>query len=831
MYEDRLNTKEQQLTEEEQSSINFKTIYTIFILNWKWFLLSVFICLSIAFIYLRYKTPIYSTTEKILIKDGDNNSVYKRGGLRALESASNLGFISDNYGIENELEILRSSDIAEQSVRDLKLYTTYYLKGRIKPRLIYKNQPLNIDLDYKHLEDLKAPIKIKIKRKDNKYDVKGTYYIYKEEEMELEGPFEFQKTIASIPATIRTQAGLITITKNGMSPLEEGKALLVTINSPRATAYKYMKGLAFETTSKTSSVININLKDENINRSIDFLQQLVICYNRQANEDKNEVAAKTEEFINDRITKISTELSSTDGELESYKRRNQIMELKLDASAVASKSSTFEQKLNEAETQIALINSLINFAQNPVNNYQVLPSNIGLQDEASTSLINEYNKIALERNRLLRSASENSPVVSELTAQLNDMKSSINQALLQARKSLTIQRDALHSQLSMYMGEKTKTPEQERILTQIGRQQEVKSGLYLMLLEKREENSISLAATADKAKIIETAQFIDKVSPRNSMIMLIAFILGLGIPFAILLLADMLKYKIENHDDVAKLTKLPIVADIAMASESAKTKADIVIHENRNNQMEEIFRSLRTNLQFMMKEKENVLLFTSSTSGEGKTFTAANLAVSFALLGKRVVLVGLDIRKPRLAELFKINNYNNGITPLLAKSDVEWNDVKGQIVPSGVNDNLDLLMAGPIPPNPSELVARPSLEKVITLLKNNYDYVLIDTAPVGLVTDTLQISKFANVSIYICRVDYTQKSSFNFVNDLAKENKMPNLCIVINGIDLSKKKHSYYYGYGAYGKYGRYGGHTQYGNYGNYSESHYGNKNDDSIKL
>lgn len=831
MYEDRLNTKEQQLTEEEQSSINFKTIYTIFILNWKWFLLSVFICLSIAFIYLRYKTPIYSTTEKILIKDGDNNSVYKRGGLRALESASNLGFISDNYGIENELEILRSSDIAEQSVRDLKLYTTYYLKGRIKPRLIYKNQPLNIDLDYKHLEDLKAPIKIKIKRKDNKYDVKGTYYIYKEEEMELEGPFEFQKTIASIPATIRTQAGLITITKNGMSPLEEGKALLVTINSPRATAYKYMKGLAFETTSKTSSVININLKDENINRSIDFLQQLVICYNRQANEDKNEVAAKTEEFINDRITKISTELSSTDGELESYKRRNQIMELKLDASAVASKSSTFEQKLNEAETQIALINSLINFAQNPVNNYQVLPSNIGLQDEASTSLINEYNKIALERNRLLRSASENSPVVSELTAQLNDMKSSINQALLQARKSLTIQRDALHSQLSMYMGEKTKTPEQERILTQIGRQQEVKSGLYLMLLEKREENSISLAATADKAKIIETAQFIDKVSPRNSMIMLIAFILGLGIPFAILLLADMLKYKIENHDDVTKLTKLPIVADIAMASESAKTKADIVIHENRNNQMEEIFRSLRTNLQFMMKEKENVLLFTSSTSGEGKTFTAANLAVSFALLGKRVVLVGLDIRKPRLAELFKINNYNNGITPLLAKSDVEWNDVKGQIVPSGVNDNLDLLMAGPIPPNPSELVARPSLEKVITLLKNNYDYVLIDTAPVGIVTDTLQISKFANVSIYMCRADYTQKSSFNFVNDLAKENKMPNLCIVINGIDLSKKKHSYYYGYGTYGKYGRYGGHTQYGNYGNYSESHYGNKNDDSIKL
>ena len=482
-----------------------------------------------------------------------------------------------------------------------------------------------------------------------------------------------------------------------------------------------------------------------------------------------------------------------------------------------------------------MIGSLINFANRPGNKHQVLPSNIGLQDEASTSLINEYNKIALERNRLLRTASESSPVVTELTSQLDDMQESIKQALQQARKGLVIQRDAVQEQLGMYSSEVTKAPEQERILTQIGRQQEVKSGLYLMLLQKREENSISLAATADKAKLIEMPQFDKKISPKGSIILLVALFCGIAIPSAILYLISFLRYRIEGHEDVESLTKLPIVADIMVASDQTKTRADIVVHENQNNQMEEIFRSMRTNIQFMLQPGQNVLLFTSSTSGEGKTFTASNLAVSFALLGKKVVLIGLDIRKPRLAELFMINNYTSGITRLLTMNDVTWDDVKSQIVSSEINSNLDLLMAGPIPPNPAELVSRPALEQVITHLKQHYDYVLIDTAPVGLVTDTLQIGKHADISIYVCRADYTLKASFNMINALAQEEKLPNMCIAINGIDLSEKKYSYYYGYGKYGKYSRYGygngkSYSSYGGYGSYSNSHYGNKDDDSVK-
>ena len=381
-------------------------------------------------------------------------------------------------------------------------------------------------------------------------------------------------------------------------------------------------------------------------------------------------------------------------------------------------------------------------------------------------------------------------------------------------------------------------------MKQIDRQQEVKSGLYLMLLQKREENSISLAATADKGKLIDIPQLVGQVSPQRSMILIIAFLIGIAIPSLAIFLIKLFSYKIEGHDDVLKLTKLPILADVPVASDTAKTKADIVVHKNQNNQMEEIFRSMRTNLLFMMKEGEKVILCTSTTSGEGKTFIASNLSMSFALLERKVILVGLDIRKPRLAELFGLDDHHHGITNLLTKEKPTWSEIESQILSSEINKNLDLLMAGPIPPNPTELIARPALEIIIDNLKQHYDYILIDTAPIGLVTDTMQVGRIANTSVYLCRADYTPKDSFRLINDLAFEKKLPNMCIVLNGVDMSKKKYGYYYGYGKYGKYARYGLYNyggkkydgygkygSYGSYGSYGNSHYGNKNDTSIKL
>ncbi len=817
--------------QEETSSINFQTIYTAVILHWKWFVLSLIICMGCAMIYLRYKTPVYQAYAKLLIKDDDSRG---RGGKSGVLTTSNLGIMSNSTGIDNEMEILSSLSIAQQAVRDLKLYVNYSLEGKVKDHLIYNSEPISVDLDPSHLEKLNSPISLEINRKGSSYTVTGEYLNPKTGVMN-----SIEKTTTSFPTRIDTKVGIITLQSNGdRGLLPEGRALKVTILSPKSVAAKYAGSLSVSQTSKTTTIAELVLKDESPQRAVDYLRQLAICYNRQANEDKNEIAVRTEEFINGRLEKINAELGNTEGTLEEYKKRNNMVELKMNAAQAVQNQDVYSQKLAEANTQMALLNSISEYLNDPSNKYQTLPSNVGLSDASATSLIDKYNDIVITRNRLLRSASESSPTVTPLTAQLDDLTSSIKRAMIQARKSMEIERNNIANMYGRYASQTNATPEQERILTQIGRQQDVKSGLYLMLLQKREENSISLAATADKGKLIDDPQYMGKVSPKSSMIMLIALILGLAIPAGVIFIVNFMRYKIEGHDDVAKLTSLPILADIAIASETAKTKADIVVHENQNNQMEEVFRSLRTNLQFIMAENEKVVLFTSSTSGEGKTFTAANLAVSFALLDKKVVLVGLDIRKPRLAELFEINDHQHGITNLLTQPDPTAADVKKQILKSGISNNLDILMAGPIPPNPAELVARKSLDQVIDILKETYDYVLIDSAPVGLVTDTLQIGRVANATVFLCRADYTPKEAFGYINDLAKEKKLPNMCVVINGIDMSKKKYGYYYGYGKYGKYGRYGRYGRSGyksgtygsSYGNYTNSHYGDVNDTSVK-
>lgn len=830
--------RQEQETQEKQSAFDFAVLYRTIILNWYWFILSLVICGGLGAIYLRYATPKYQSTAKLLIKDDDSNS--KRG--QSLQNMTNLGIISNSAGIDNEMEILTSHSIAEDAIRDLKLYVDYSTKGRIKDIILYRDQPLNVDIDRAHLEKLNQPVDLTITRNGTTYIVSGTYSVPTDEN-ESEGPFSLNRKFTSLPATIATRAGIITISSNNGHSLHDGQTLKVEVLSPKMASNKYVGELQVAQTSKTTSIAQLQLTDEVPQRSLDYLKQLAIVYNRQANEDKNIVALRTEKFINSRLQKINAELGKTEGQLQNYKQQNGMVELKLNAGNAVTNQNESELKLADMQTQIELFSTIAQEVESSSRNLsQVIPSNVGLDDQSSTSLINKYNELVLERNRLLRSASESSPVVEPLTAQIRELNGNIRRAISTARQNLQIQRDALAAQVSKFNEQVAETPQQERMLTQIGRQQEVKSGLYLMLLQKREENSISLAATADKGKLIDDPQLVGKISPKSAIIMLIALLLGLAIPALVIFLLQLFRYKIEGHEDVARLTKLPIIADVAIASNTAKGKADIVVHENQNNQMEEIFRSLRTNLQFMLHEGQKVVLFTSSTSGEGKTFTAANLSVSFGLLGKKVILVGLDIRRPRLAELFGINDHRHGITNLLVKDVPTAADVQEQILPSGVNKNLDLLMAGPIPPNPAELIARSSLEAIIKALKDKYDYIMIDTAPVGLVTDTLQIARVADASIYMCRADYTPKSNFELINALANEKKLPNMAMVLNGIDMSKKKYGYYYGYGRYGKYGRYGrglgsygygkngNYGSYGNYGNYSNSHYGNKDDHSIK-
>ena len=835
-----LEELEDLLDEDSGGGLNFQTILAALVLNWQWFLLSLIIFVSGALIYLRYAEPVYSISARMLIKD-DNSK--KKNASQILSDMEDFGFLTNSTGIDNEIEIIQSRILLRDAVKDLKLYTEYRRVGRVRDAILYGIQPLNVDLDPVHLDSLDInlltgvrSIKMTLSREGEYYVAKGDLWYGKQQVS------SFERRFKSVPATFTTEYGTLTFTKNIGYDLESGEKCIVTILPPMQVATNYLDVLTVKPTSKQTSIALLTMKDRDIRRGMDFLRQLAICYNRQANADKNEIALKTEEFINDRISKITSELGSTEGAIEEFKKRNAVTDVGIDATSSVQMSAQYSAQLSEANAQIQILDNLREYVNNPKNKYQVIPSNVGMTDAASSALISSYNQAVQDRNRLLKAASEEAPQVRTLTATIEELQNSIQSALMQARRAADINRQGIQSQYGKFQGKVSAAPIAERVLTQIGRQQDVKSGLYLMLLQKREENTISLAATADKGKLIDEPLYEGKVSPKGMIALLVAVVLGFGAPALILWLLSFFRYKVEGHEDVAQLTELPIIADVAVASENVKQKAGIVVQANKNNQIDEIFRSMRTNIQFMLQGDQKVILFTSSTSGEGKTFNAANLAVSFALLGKKVILCGLDIRKPALGRLFGISDHFEGITSLLTLDKVTKDALAAQIQKSGVNDNLDLLLAGPVPPNPTELLARENFADVANMLRQQYDYVIFDTAPVGLVTDTLQIGQQADITVFVCRADYTPKSAFGLLNTLAKEKKLPNPCIVLNGIDMSRRKYGYYYGYGRYGKYGRYGygrygygkyGYGNYGNYGNYgqyAESHYGNKDDDSIK-
>ena len=714
--------------------LNFQTIFAALVLNWHWFLLSLIIFVCGALIYLRYAEPVYEISARMLIKDENK----QKNATQMLSGIEDLGFLSNSTGIDNEVEVLQSRLLLRDVVKDLKLYTEYRREGRVHHVITYQTQPFNLDLDPVHLDSLDyallsetRSLRMRVSlQSDSTYRIDGTV-LRNEREDSI-----FAYRARRLPTSFSTPLGIVTMTATANREMEEGSAYFVTIRPPMLVATEYLKNLTIEPTSTKTSIANLTLREKDIRRGMDVLRQLTVCYNRQANADKNEIAMRTEEFINDRMSKINQELGSTESQIESFKRQNAMTTLGVDASQSVQMSNEFSARLSEANSQVQMLDYLRDYVNNPGNRYQIIPSNVGLTDGASTNLINSYNQAVQDRNRLLKAASEQAPQVQTLTATIDELQASIQTALLQARRSADINRQGIQSQFSKFQGRVSAAPVQERVLAQVGRQQDVKSTLYMLLLQKREENSIALAATADNGKLIDEPLLEGKVSPKRLIILLAALLSGFLVPALCIWLVSLFRYKIEGHEDLARLTDLPIIADVAVASENVKQKAGIVVQANKNNQIDEIFRSMRTNIQFMLKEGQNTILFTSSTSGEGKTFNAANIAVSFALLGKKVVLCGFDIRKPALGRLFNISDRSAGVTALLTLGKVTLSDVQRQIVQSGVNDNLDLLLAGPVPPNPSELLARDNFDQVMAILKESYDYVILDTVPVGLVTDT-----------------------------------------------------------------------------------------------
>lgn len=799
------------ILEEKEEQADIKAILFKYIIRWPWFIASIIICIACAWIYLKQSTPIYNITASVIIKDE------KKGGTMGNEFSGleDLGLLNPSKNIDNEIEILQSKSLIKDVVNELGLYINYWGNKVFKTTDLYGASPILVHYSFKDAETLNAPIQLTIN-----YQKNGNLNVNMITDKGNDNEKKINKTFTEFPAVLSSEKGVITFIENQQVPIVEDVNLDITISHPLAIAKGYRSALSIEPTSKTTSVATISIKNTNKKRGEDFINKLVEMYNRDANDDKNEVAQNTAHFIDERISVINQELGTTEQELENFKRESGLTDLSSDAQLAVAEKSAYEKLCVENGTQLNLIQYLSDYLKKPENANTTLPVNVGLNDKSLTEQISQYNALILERNRLRRTSSDSNPVIRRLDSNIDDMHASLLTTINSVYKGLLITKADLDRQAGKYAGQISNAPAQERRFVSIQRQQEIKAGLYLMLLQKREENNIALAATANNAKIIDDALADDvPISPNKKIIYLAALVLGFGIPVAIIYILSLLSYRIEGHSDVERLTRVPVIGDVPL--NDSDEKYAIAVRENDNDIMAETFRSLRTNLLFMLGDPDKkVILVTSTTSGEGKTFIASNLAVSLALLGKKVVIVGLDIRKPGLNKVFHISHKERGITQYLVAP--QSTDLLSMIQSSDLSANLNILPGGTIPPNPTELLARKSLDDAIELLKKDYDYVVLDTAPIGMITDTQLIARVADISVYVCRADYTHKNDYQLINELYSNKRLPGLCTVINGLDMKKKKYGYYYGYGKYGRYYGYGKKYGYGygyGYGDTSDS------------
>lgn len=808
--------------EDSSDGFNIKHVIIKLFIYWKWIALSVILSLACAYLYLQKQTPVYKIQASVMINDKQKGSYQDQ--MMALQQ--DFGIMTATGGLDNEIEIMKSKSMLKQTVLDLDLYVTYTLdNGFWKPsQVLYGSYPVNLVVEQKDVEKMTSNFSVLVKQPTpDSYVIEYAAYDSNTGKSEM-----VEKELATLPYALNTHIGTLLLTKGDAAPLTKGQELIISVVPPISKARACLGALSIEPTSKNTAIANISYLDVNTRRGIDFVNQLVVAYNRENNNDKNLVAIKTEEFVKRRLAIVARELDETEEKIAQFKRSLGLINVGGDAQKILDGSSKYEDRRVEISTQLSMLDYLRDYINNPQNHLQAMPVNVGVLDATLTSQISNYNQAVLERNRLLRTASENNPAVIDLTTTAELMVETIRTSLESCYNSLIIQKRDVEAQAKMFSSKIGDVPTQEKILAAYQRQLEVKSGLYMMLLQKSEENAIALSATTDNAKIIDAALAnYSPISPKRSSILLIALVIGLGLPIACIYIVELLRYKIEGRNDLERLTKVPILGDVAVAHNLKNGQRGIVVRENDNDMMAETFRSLRTNLQFLLEGPDKkVIQFTSTISGEGKTFISSNLAMSMALLGKKVILLGLDIRKPRLAEMFGFKDYKKGITTFLAGDPNDRDLLFEQILSSGINENLDILPAGIVPPNPAELLSKVNLDNAIKFLSEKYDYILLDTAPVGLVTDTLIIARVADASVYVCRADYTAKNDLNLVNSLFEQGKLKNMSLVLNGVDMTKRKYGYYYGYGSYGKYGRYGyGKYGYGHYGHYG---YGNTSSSS---
>ena len=767
-------------------STGIREVVEKYLTHLKWFVLSILIFCLLTFFKLRYEVPKYNVNSSILIKEQQGGS-----SIADLSEFEDLGlFSSGENSLENEIEIIKSRKLVTKTVEELKLNIKYFIKDTPYDKEIFPNLPIILsfksDSTTVHTISSKFEIFVISKSKFEFFDIEGAShgvkYFNKDFNVNLGNEKRQDKRVINIKLNEDYGKDLV------------GETVMTIINPINVAVSIYMEGLEIEPINEQlSNVLILSIEDEIAPKGIAFINNLVAQYNADGINDNNLVAQSTTDFLDERLTLISNELKVIESTASQYKTNRGMMDIGAGAANIYLQSSSItESEIIAANTQLELVEYMLGELNN-TNLTDPLPSNVGLSDISIVGMINEYNNLILKRSRVLESSTIKNPLIIGIDSQLIGLKNNLKVSLNNLKSSAQIQLDALIGQKGQIGSKIASVPKQQEEFKDIIRQQETKNALYIFLLQKREESIISNAVSIDKAKIIDSAYSNGQVvSPKKIKNYLGAIILGFLIPFLIIYIKDLLDTKVHDERDIKKL-KIPYIGDIPLSKELKQN----FIKEGDSTNIAEAFRYVRTNISFMLDKKEHgkTIFITSTLGKEGKTFSAINLASSLAISNKKVILLAMDLRAPKISKYLGIKKLP-GVTNYIMNDALTLNDIidKGPLL-----NNFDIIHSGDIPPNPVELLMSKRVEDIFDYVKSRYDYIIVDTAPVGMVTDTIQISKYADVTIYVIKSNYLDKRMLHIPEKLYKENKLHNMSILINGSDHDKGAYGYGYGYG-YGK-------------------------------
>lgn len=777
-----------------EKPIDVVAILLKYLAYWKWFALSVFVCLAIAMAYIYFTLPKYEIGTSIVFKDDQRG-----GGTTEMNVFKEMGVVARRSNVDNEVEILKKSLIVESVVRELGLYVTYtemkpilpiemdswqnvlsWLPYRKTATLYGDESPILITLPESTLNSISKPIEL-----DVEIDPSGQLTFSGKHDTE-----QFQETVPLANRMIRSPFGDLRIVKGKSIPKKDTR-LRITISHPHNVANSYLNNLEIELTSKTSSVADITLIAHNMNLGKDFLEAYIHSYNEKGIQDQRKLAEETSRVIEGHLANLSSELAQVEDQTQDFRQSRGLTDIASQADLYNSQLASISQRRMDVESQYTIVSDVLRFVEQTAD-HQLIPASSGIQSPVLNAQISSYNNLVLERNKLARIASSSNQSMITLNNQLQSTFNSVVSGLRNEKNNLEIQLRDINMEYARNNARIRAIPQQERVFSDLKRQENIKEELFLYLLQKKEERYMNMTTVEPNSRIIDNIRVMGMVWPSNMLILLIALSMGMILPLAGIKTRDMLRYQVDNREDLEDISSIPVLGEIPKTGQMK----GVAVQEGLNDSFNEMIRLLRANLLFVIDGKENkVINLLSSVSGEGKSFVLLNLGMSLALLDKKVLIVELDIRKPKLAKELNLDN-KQGIT-LFLSSHIDRSEL---INPSGIHPNLSIITAGAIPPNPNELLAKPVLDELINDLKCEYDYILIDTAPVGMVSDSFLLNRLADVNLYVARAGYTPKKMIEYADQYFHENRLKKMYFILNYIDLNGTEYRYglrkKYGYG-----------------------------------